>query len=245
MESLKGSLTDLMAIFNERMSKFETELQKTPSASACTTTELAAEYNTFKTFVLEALGCLQRQMKVIARDVDALELHGRKKIVLMHGVPEHSKEETAQVVAEVVRNHLGLDNFAVSAVKRCHRMGRKADLSKPRPILVKFQDVAVRDKIWFAKTKFKGSGITVSEFLTRARHQVFLAAREKYGVMKCWTKYGHIFVLGSDGTRHRVASLGELDKIPIQVIQPKESKKLAVHVEPIVAGVEAKRRRPK
>ena len=220
MESLKGSISELMAQFNDRMSKFEAELsQKTSESSpSSSSASLAVEFSTFKTFVLEALGCLQRQMEVLAKDVDALEMRGRRKILLVHGVAEVDNEDASLVVADVVRDRLKLDSFSTAAIRRCHRMGSQSGAGKPRPILVKLQDMDVRDKIWYAKTKLKGSGITLSEFLTKSRHQVFMAARERFGVSSCWTKQGVVYIQGADGTKHRVVTSSELSNIGGPVI---------------------------
>ncbi|KAJ8737053.1 hypothetical protein PYW07_000324 [Mythimna separata] len=92
-------------------------------------------------------------------------------------------------------------------------MGRQAGTSKPRPILCKLRDVNLRDSIWFAKTRLKGTSITVSEFLTKSRHRLFMYAREKFGVNNCWSQQGLIYVLGFDGSRHRVNSMSDLDNI--------------------------------
>ncbi|KAJ8731028.1 hypothetical protein PYW08_002441 [Mythimna loreyi] len=213
MESLKGSMSELMAQFNDRMSKFEAELSKSPSTTVGSQVEVAAEYAGFKAFILQALSCLQRQMETLASNVDALEMRGRRKMLLIHGVAEVTKEDTSLVVAEVVRDKLKLEAFSVAAIRRCHRMGNQHSTVKPRPILVKLQDVDVRDQIWHAKTKLKGSGVTLSEFLTRSRHRVFMAARERFGVNNCWTKQGHIHVLGPDGSKHRVVTQSELNSI--------------------------------
>ena len=218
MDSLKGSIAELMAQFHDRMAKFEAELAKpSPSASPSSSTSLslAADYAVFKKFVLDALGCLERQVEALAKDVDALEMRGRRKMLLLHGVDEVSKEETSEVVAEVFRNNLKLDTFCTAAIRRCHRMGSQGSAGKPRAILIKLQDVDIRDKVWFAKTKLKGSGITLSEFLTRSRHQVFMKAREKFGVTNCWTKLGYIHVLGADGSKHRVVNHSELNAISV------------------------------
>ncbi|XP_047022489.1 uncharacterized protein LOC124631897 [Helicoverpa zea] len=212
MEALKGSLSEMMTLFQERMSNFEAQLQRNPGTSGGTDS-LAADYNAFKKFVLDALSCLQQQMKALARELDNVEMRGRRKMVLLHGVAEQAKEDTAQVVAEVVRSHLELADFSVSEVRRCHRMGRPTGASKPRPILCKLRDVSVRDSIWFAKMKLKGTGITISEFLTRSRHQLFMSARDKFGVNNCWTKQGHIYVVGSDGSRHRVGTLDDIVRL--------------------------------
>lgn len=213
MEALKVSLSEMMTLFQSRMSDFEGELKKNPSSTSGSTDSLVADYTSFKKFILDALGCLQQQLDALAQGLDNLEMRGRRKMILLHGVTEQAKEDTAQVVAEVVRCHLKQVDFTVADIRRCHRMGRPTGASKPRPILCKLRDANVRDTVWFSKTKLKGTGITLSEFLTRTRHQLFMSAREKLGEPNCWTKQGHIYALGSDGTRHRVNSIGDLNKI--------------------------------
>ena len=212
MEALKVSLSDMMTLFQKRMSNFEAELQKDPSVPS-STDGLVADYTSFKKFIHEALGCLQRQLESLAQGLDNLEMRGRRKMILLHGVTEQAKEDTTKVVAEVVRCHLKLTDFTVADIRRCHRMGRQTGANKPRPILCKLRDAGVRDSVWFAKTKLKGTGITASEFLTRSRHQLFMSARERFGETNCWTKQGIIYVLGADGSRQRVNSLHDLNNI--------------------------------
>lgn len=67
--------------------------------------------------------------------------------------------------------------------------------------------------MWFAKTKFKGTGITQSEFLTKSGHGVFIAARQHFGVNKCWTRDGVIYVVAPDGSRRKVERMLDLDNI--------------------------------
>ncbi|XP_047538577.1 pickpocket protein 28-like [Vanessa atalanta] len=92
-------------------------------------------------------------------------------------------------------------------------MPRRPLDSKPRPIVVKFTETAIRDKVWFAKTKLKGTGVTESEFLTKSRHNVFLEARKRFGINKCWTRDGLIHIIAPDGSRHRAECLSDLDSI--------------------------------
>ncbi|KOB52261.1 Uncharacterized protein OBRU01_25546 [Operophtera brumata] len=96
----------------------------------------------------------------------------------------------------------------------------------------KLKDVAVRDKVWFAKTNLKDTGITLSEFLTKARHEDFMKARQRSGVTKCWTREGNVYVIGHDGDRHRINWLGDLNTIAAQS-QPQST---AVSPRPPVAS---------
>lgn len=207
---METTILDMQKYFEERMAKFELDLQKKSSSS---TGSLAEEFATFKSFVLQTLKSFSQQLEAVARKVDNIEMHSRRNMVLLHGVEEKKDEETDAVVAEVVKQHLKLDSFTAADIKRCHRMGRQTSNKKPRPILIKLRSSSIRDSVWFSKTKLKGSGITLSEFLTRSRHTAFMAAREKFGVTKAWTRQGFVYVLGTDGQRHRISSLGDLDRV--------------------------------
>lgn len=211
MESLKSSITQLMETFDTRMSEFENRLQKAPTASS-NPVDLATEFTLFRTFIGQALTALQQQVSILVRAVDGLEMRTRQKILLFHGVPEETKEDPVSLVTKCVQNHCQFTDFEANQIVRCHRMGQNSN-NKCRPLIVKFSDRSIRRQVWAAKTKLKGSGITVSEFLTRARHEVFLAARDKFGVNKCWTHDGAIYVLTADGERRRIMSVHDIKNI--------------------------------
>lgn len=50
-----------------------------------------------------------------------------------------------------------------------------------------------------------------------------MAARFKFGISKCWTREGSVFILGADGKRHRIQSLSDLDKIVVPAQSSKGS----------------------
>ncbi|KAH9630797.1 hypothetical protein HF086_001025 [Spodoptera exigua] len=212
MEALTKSVSDLSKSLYARMTDFEKELKKNPNTSSDTTQGITAEFSAFRSFAMQALTMLQQQVNFLAQTIDTMEMRGRRKILLLHGIPETKEEDTAGVVVRVVKEHLKLD-LEVPGIKRCHRMGRSTQ--KPRPILFKLHNTALRDGIWFGKTSLKGTGITISEFLTKTRHNVFMAARDRFGVNQCWTKEGVIYVLDGQGSRHQVSSLVDLDDIGV------------------------------
>lgn len=212
MEAIQESINGLMEMYKTQMAQFEGELQQLTSSSP-DVTNLASQFTTFKVFILQSLNNLQKQVEMLAQNVDNLEMLSRRKILLLHGLAESKDEDTAKVVAKVIVTKLKLQNFNVECIRRCHRMGH-ADTKKQRPILVKFNDLTIKNEVWFAKSNLKGSGITLSEFLTKSRHDVFIAARRKFGISKTWTRDGSVFVVNPDGSRHRVNSLYELNNIP-------------------------------
>ncbi|KAL4704900.1 hypothetical protein ACJJTC_018517 [Scirpophaga incertulas] len=76
-------------------------------------------------------------------------------------------KNTAAVMARSIVDQIKLSGFSVNDIGRCHRMGHNKEADKPRPILIKLREHTVRERIWYAKSALKGTGVTVSEFLTR------------------------------------------------------------------------------
>ncbi|KAJ0172275.1 hypothetical protein K1T71_012248 [Dendrolimus kikuchii] len=214
MDAIQEAMTQLSATFAERMDTLESELHK-GSATSTTTSALATDFYNFKTFIVKSLRALQEQIDLIQQSVDQVEMRSRRKILLLHGVPEKAQENTAAVVTSIISERLKLVNFTETHIRRSHRMGKPAvSGERPRPILFKLCDADDRSKVWFAKTQLKGTGITMSEFLTKRRHRLFTQARQRFGVRNCWTRDGTVYVLGSDGTKHRIEKLRDLDSLP-------------------------------
>ena len=211
MESIKHSIEDLTQKFNSQMTEFQKQLNST-SNSASPTANIAVQFNMFRSFVLNALESLQNQVQLLTKQCDNFEMHSRRKILLVHGVVEDKNSDTASHVMQVLAEHLKVPDLCIDDVSRCQRLGRVSQ-GKPRPILIKFRDLSLRNQIWYSKASLKNTGITLSEFLTKTRHEVFMVARQRFGISKCWTKGGNIIIIGPDNKRHSVVSCAELDNI--------------------------------
>ncbi|XP_052754449.1 uncharacterized protein LOC128201457 [Galleria mellonella] len=210
----KLSLQETRDEFVKRMQDFEGRLQKATLTSPGVA-DIASEFTIFKHMTLKSLQSLQHQVDLLAKEVDLQEMRGRRKILLLHGVSESDREDVNSVVCSVLVDQLKLVEFSTEHISRCHRMGRITTNEKARPLLVKFRDINTRDMIWSNKTKLKGTNVSISEFLTKTRHDTFMAARQRFGVRKCWTRDGFVHVLGSDGVRHRISSMTELGRIAV------------------------------
>ncbi|KAM3963068.1 uncharacterized protein ACR2FA_002828 [Aphomia sociella] len=205
------SINEMMEHFNVRMAAFQKDLHKVNNAPL-TISSLAADFTAFRAFITDTLGNLQKQVAVLAQQLDLAEMRSRRKILLLHGVEERRGSDSSQDVVKVVKETLKLSDFSLVDITRSHRMGRLAT-DKPRPILVKFKEETVRNKVWFTKTALKDSGITISEFLTKGRHDAFITARHHFGVKNCWTRGGCVVIITADGTRHRVTTSAEVQMI--------------------------------
>lgn len=209
---MKNTLEDLTAHFNTRMLEFQKQLNGSNSSTTSPTSGIQIQFNAFRSFVMTALENLQLQMELLSKQSDAMEMRTRQKILLLHGVPEVANEDVPECVSKVLVERLKVLHISTTSFSRCHRMGRPS-ANKPRTILLKFRDKILRDRVWSSKTNLKGSGFTLSEFLTQPRHKTFLAARQHFGVTKCWTQNGSIIVRDEDGLKHHVTTMTELNSI--------------------------------
>ena len=85
--------------------------------------------------------------------------------------------------------------------------------TKPRPLLVKFNSEKVKNMIFRKKSKLKGTGIVITEFLTPTRSQLLKKCFEKIpGEKSIWTDNGRILVKlhGQEDISH-IANDLELD----------------------------------
>lgn len=213
MQALTKSMDELAQMFKTRMGQFEGNLAGVDSDDGeSTSPSIVADYKAFKSFVMKALECLRLQVQSLARQQDEQEQRSRRKILLVHGLPETNSEDTTALAVEVFVGRIKCE-VTTDDISRSFRTGRSQP-GKTRPILVAFRDLVLRDDVWYSKTALKGTGVTLSEFLTPQRHETFKTARERFGVSNSWTRDGCVVVLGGDGERHRVASIAELDGVP-------------------------------
>ncbi|XP_045496932.1 uncharacterized protein LOC123695208 [Colias croceus] len=215
MESISQKMAEMTEMFTYKMDEFQRDLKNNNSATRIPSEKLASEFHVFRTFVMSSLSCLQSQVNLLNQLYDQQEMRSRRKMLLIHGVTESKDENPSECVSKLISDHLELATIVPEVFSRCHRMG-VAKTDKPRPILVKFQDAKIRNQVWLAKTKLKGTAITLSEFLTKCRHEVFMAARKKFGVSKCWTKDGSIFVINADGVRQRISTIADIEALQPQ-----------------------------
>ncbi|XP_039760354.1 uncharacterized protein LOC120633983 [Pararge aegeria] len=209
MESIQQTVTELGEHFNQRMAEFQRSLQSSIPATS-PSSNVNAQFAAFRSFILSSLEALQAQVQLLSRQHDDMEMRCRRKILLVHGVPESKNERVEAAITKILSEHLTTVSIDETCISRCHRLGSPRS-DKARAILIKFRDLSIRNKVWFGKTCFKNTGVTLSEFLTKERHDVFMAARQRLGIAKCWTKDGRIVAIGSDGARKHILTMAELN----------------------------------
>lgn len=195
-----------MGDFEERLRKATTSPQ--PAEVHTDLPALAQDFVDFKVLVWQALSKLKSQTDLLALGLDRHETFLRRKVLLFHGVAETKDEKTDEVVLKILSEKMKLPDLTLEELQTCHRIG--SITTKPRSILVRFCDLRHRRLVWDTKTALRDSGIIISEFLTKTRHEVFMTARKHFGVRNCWSSDGKITILLPDKSRRKIETSGEL-----------------------------------
>ena len=212
VDQLLRSMDELSTMFSSRMGEFEKSLsQPCSTASTPTVKALTAEFHTFKAFVWKTLSLLKSQVELVAFGMDRLDTHSRRKVLLFHGIKEEKDEDVVRKTMDVIHRHMKLSDVGSATIESCHRLGARKDSA--RPVLVRFSSLQVRSNVWKAKTSLKGTKITLTEFLTKSRQEVFVAARKHFGLRKCWSADGMVVILLGDKSKVKICTLSELKLI--------------------------------
>lgn len=86
------------------------------------------------------------QLQLLSDGYDKHEMHSRRKVLLVHGLPEEASEQVESKISDLIHNQLKLPSFEQANIDVCHRLGVKAD--KRRPILIRFSNLKAKTAVW-------------------------------------------------------------------------------------------------
>lgn len=208
---LASNMEEMAGTFESRMLHMETGLKKlsgTEQPPHKDLESLSREFLDFKSLVWKSMAMMRAQLELLVQGLDRQETASRRKVLLFHGIEESAELAVGDVILRLLSNQFKLSDVTPEQLAACHRLG--TNTSKPRPVLVRFANYSLRNLVWNSKTSLKNTGITVSEFLTKSRHDVFTAARRHFGMRHCWTSEGKIVILLPESKRRRIETMSEL-----------------------------------
>ena len=112
------------------------------------------------------------------------------------------QEKKRPSVMRILKDNLGLEIKRMD-IDRLHRVGRRRltrgnPKTKPRPVIVKFISYRTPADVFRKKKILKGSGIAISESLTRKRMELLSSVTSHPNVDVSWTLDGRIIAIRSD-----------------------------------------------
>ncbi|KAM3955542.1 uncharacterized protein ACR2FA_001604 [Aphomia sociella] len=200
----------LEATVLNKMSHFEAQLKAKMPHPGVSLLKIQEEFQDFKVQVYSIIKLLQQQITGTSKVLDDIEMRHRRKYLLLSGVSEDVNPNLSQFIVQTLHDKLGISGLTKEKITACHRLGKFME-GKCRPVLLRFSELALKSEVWRRKTSFKGTPYAVSEFLTRQRQLIFVEARKRLGMRKCWTTDGNVIAKLSDGSIKRIFKREDLD----------------------------------
>ncbi|CAG9116289.1 unnamed protein product [Plutella xylostella] len=173
---------------------------------------LTKDFEAFKKSVLDIFCLLQDQIVGLMQQVDELDCHSRRKVLLFSGIAEDANESLPAVISNIAVAKMGITDFQESAMQQCIRLGAP-NSKRPRPVLVRLASLSTKAAIWSNKKRLKTSSVVVSEFLTRTRQELYSRTRKHFGIRACWTANGAVYLKLPDDSRVKIVSAAQLDEL--------------------------------
>ncbi|CAG4930566.1 unnamed protein product [Parnassius apollo] len=192
------------------MSSFQARLE----SSQPNITSLTNDFIMFKETIKTALEILKKQVQSLILLTDDIDNRSRRKFLLIRGIEEYDTENCIDTVVNLVTSKLKIHTFRSTQIHSCYRLGKNT-IANPRALLVKFTDYTIRQEVWRAKLSLKGSNISIAEFLTPHRRELFKEARRLHGMHRCWTQDSNIYLKLCNGSKVRLVSLDQLAEYPV------------------------------
>ena len=141
-----------------------------------------------------------------------LQQYSRRSSLRIFGVPEKEKEDTDQIVCDLVSSKLDIP-ITRNDIDRSHRTGKHLRDSKHhRSIIVKFCSYRKRSEIIRARKKLKNTGITIQEDLTPQNAELYTKTYKNPKVKAAWTHDGKIIASIQAGGGKTVTKMINSDK---------------------------------
>lgn len=174
----------------------------TPGVDTGDTETILAE---FERKMMEALDGLKSELtslkNVFLKQSEELDRKSFADSLIIHGIAEVASEDLYVKVCDIVKTKI---NVAISKddLSLCYRVGKKlVGADKGRPVAVKFVRRWKRNEVFNNKRKLKGSGVTVSEMLTRSVQQLFKLVKQYVDKKRCWTRNGNVYITTDEGRK--------------------------------------------
>lgn len=124
--------------------------------------------------------------------LDSIEQYSRRSNIRIMGLPEEPKEDIHELVKNFLKQKLSIDPEP-GAIDRTHRIG-VVRTGSSRQVIVKFVSYQHKRMAIQRRKLLKGTGISISEDLTKERLSLFKSAQSRYGKGNVWTLDGLVWV---------------------------------------------------
>lgn len=215
--SKKEAIKNMDSKIDKVADRLQSELRKLKETVATGegVTDSETVFADFERRMMQSLNKLRSELadlkSAFARHMEDVNRKSYADYVIVHGMAEKADEDLYTELCNVFNSKIGVvlskEDFAI-----CYRLGKKAvnvGDKRGRPVAVKFLHRWKRNGVYNNKKKLKGSGLVISEMLTKSVRDLFKVVKQYIDVKKCWTWKGDIYI-STDSGRKRIDSASDI-----------------------------------
>ncbi len=169
------------------------------------------------------IAVLEEKVKTLEASADDNEQRGRRANLVFTGIPEaginDEHENTDEIVMNIINSKMEVcPPVTTTDIERSHRLGRRRDENRNRPIIMRFTSDRVRDKIIRCRGNLKKHNtaqraVYVNEDLTALRAKLAFDARQlkkRKRVTDTWTFNGKVVVKDLHNKIHEIKDADDM-----------------------------------
>lgn len=180
-EAIEAKISDLQGI-RENMDIFSSEIDRLSSIVSELKNTVKEKERDIKE-LKKSVDSIKRENLSLKCQMNDLENQQRKENIRVSGLPELASENPTIAACEFLAKK-GI-KVKEGDVHVSHRIG-KMTTGKPRPLIVRFHDRTIRNKVIRERKVLKGSGVTVSEDVSHLTMQTLVRVQKSEGIVNAW-----------------------------------------------------------
>nr|CAH7745579.1 unnamed protein product [Callosobruchus chinensis] len=152
---------------------------------------------------------LKHQNSQLQGEVDKLNQHIKRKSLIIHGIKESSNEDIRNTVTKFFKDRLNT-NIPSEELENCFRIGRKPN--GKRPVLTTLRLQSTKWSLLKNRKALKGTGITITEDMTKANYNLLKKAKEQLGQENVWF-YGGLIKGKLGSMKYTIENEDDIDRL--------------------------------
>lgn len=144
-------------------------------------------------------------ISLLEQSTDFIQQTLKKNSLRFHGLVLDRETNFSVFICKFINDKLLVD-CKLDDINYVYKSGKK---NESKNFIVNFVRNEIKSQVYYAKSKLKGTGVSIYEDLTKSRYELFVKSKNKYGNKNVWTANGRIFAY-SNGTKLEITSESSL-----------------------------------
>lgn len=148
-------------------------------------------------------------IRILEEKMDRFQQNEKVNNICVYNFPEEENRDTRETFIQLCKDEMNIE-IPQENIVSCYRIGK--DRSKPRPVIVKFEQYATKKLVLKNVGKLKGTKVGIAEDLVKNRLFLYRSAQEMTNRQSVFTRYGDVYER-KDEKVHKISDIKSLTNL--------------------------------